>query len=52
MTKYRLQTLTTALGWLGVVLFVVIYAFELVPRHGPPITIHFANIPPLAVCLT
>lgn len=41
MTKNRLQTLTTALGWLGVVLFVVIYAFELMPRHGAPITIRW-----------
>ncbi|MFQ5528015.1 MAG: methyltransferase family protein [Thermoanaerobaculia bacterium] len=41
MGDRRFQTLTAVLGWLGVALFVVIYAFELVPRHGPPVTIRW-----------
>ncbi len=41
MTEKRFQTLTTALGWSGVALFVGIYAFEIAPHHGPPITIQW-----------
>jgi protein-S-isoprenylcysteine O-methyltransferase Ste14 len=31
--------LLSVLGWIAVVLFVAIYAVELLPRHGPPVTI-------------
>jgi len=31
----------TVLGWLGIALFVLIYAFELVPHHGGPVTIRW-----------
>jgi protein-S-isoprenylcysteine O-methyltransferase Ste14 len=33
--------LWTALGWLGIALFVAIYAAEFLPRDGPPVTIRW-----------
>lgn len=41
MSELQRQRLFTVLGWLSVALFVFIYAFELVPRHGPPVTIRW-----------
>lgn len=41
MGSGRTRNLSSVLGWLGIALFVVIYAFELVPRHGPPVTIRW-----------
>lgn len=35
------STLWTAAGWLGVALFVVIYGVELLPHHGPPVTVRW-----------
>ncbi len=34
-----LRRLAPVFGWAGIALFVVIYGFELMPHHGPPLTI-------------
>src|SRR3989304_4227215 len=31
----------TVLGWSAVVVFVVIYGVELLPHHGPPVTVRW-----------
>lgn len=33
--------LLTALGWTGIILFVAIYAVELIPHHGRPVTVRW-----------
>lgn len=31
----------TVIGWIAIILFAAIYVVELIPHHGPPVTIHW-----------
>ncbi len=37
----RKQTLYKILGWSGIAVFVLIYGVELLPHHGPPVTVRW-----------
>lgn len=40
MTRPRIRPVVwTAVGWMGVALFVVVYGIELLPHHGRPVTL-------------
>ncbi|MFQ5632518.1 MAG: hypothetical protein ACE5I1_27435, partial [bacterium] len=39
--KQTRSKILTVLGWVAIILFVGIYIVELLPRHGPPVTVQW-----------